>query len=93
MLEAEATDEAKLERAWRIGKEAGLRYVYCGNLPVNLHGSTHCYQCGRPVIERVGFAVKRNWLKEVCCPRCQAMIDGVWKSRYEVTIRANYEDG
>jgi pyruvate formate lyase activating enzyme len=79
MQEVEPTDLATLQRAWRIGKEAGLRYVYCGNLPGSGYEGTDCYACGRRLIERDGFAVLRNTLQKGRCPYCQTFIDGVWQ--------------
>jgi pyruvate formate lyase activating enzyme len=79
MLDVEPTDKTSLERAWRIGKEAGLRYVYCGNLPGNVHESTDCHQCGERVIRRRGFTVQTMTLQDGRCPHCRAPIDGVWE--------------
>jgi pyruvate formate lyase activating enzyme len=78
MQEVEPTDYATLQRAWQIGKEAGLRYVYCGNLPGAQHESTECYQCGKRIVERSSFSVGRIALQQGRCPDCQAPIDGVW---------------
>jgi pyruvate formate lyase activating enzyme len=78
MHQATPTDPGSLERAWQIGKEEGLRYVYCGNLPGNLHESTECYQCGKPIVERWGFNVGSISIQRGFCLHCQARIDGVW---------------
>ncbi len=78
MLEAAPTDRKTLLRAWNIGKDAGLRYVYCGNLPGTYHEHTYCYQCGTTLIERMGFLVESNWLNRGRCPTCQTVIEGVW---------------
>ena len=80
MREVEPTDLATLQRAWQIGKEAGLRYVYCGNLPSNLHESTDCYHCGKRIVEREGFSVGRITLHQGRCPDCQTPIAGVWET-------------
>jgi len=82
MLEVAPTDRETLERAWRIGKEAGLRYVYCGNLPGNIHEGTDCYQCGKRIIQRRGFTVQKMALQDGCCSYCGAPIDGVWQDYY-----------
>jgi pyruvate formate lyase activating enzyme len=78
MQEVEPTDLADLQRAWRIGQEEGLRYVYCGNLPEARHEDTVCYHCGTQVVERRGFTVRRLTLQEERCPDCHTPIDGVW---------------
>jgi pyruvate formate lyase activating enzyme len=78
MQEVEPTDLADLQRAWRIGKEEGLRYVYCGNLPEAHHEDTVCYRCGTQLVERRWFDVRRMTLQQGRCPKCDAPIDGVW---------------
>jgi pyruvate formate lyase activating enzyme len=80
MMEAEPTDRKTLLRAWEIGKAAGLRYVYCGNLPDLFREDTSCYGCGKTLIRRTGFYVESNRLEYGHCPSCQAAIDGVWNS-------------
>lgn len=79
MMDAEPTDRSALERAWRMGRETGLRYVYCGNLPGNLHENTECYNCGKTLIERWGLRVGRNVMDHGLCPYCEATVDGVWR--------------
>jgi len=53
-----ATPVATLERAYDIGRKAGLRFVYLGNVPGHTAENTVCYHCGNVVIERCGFQVK-----------------------------------
>jgi pyruvate formate lyase activating enzyme len=62
-----------------IGLEAGLRYVYTGNIPGQGGENTYCYSCGELLIERVGCTIKGFILQDGACPKCQAAIDGVWK--------------
>lgn len=81
MLEVEPTDLTDLLRAWKIGKEEGLRYVYCGNLPGSHHEDTVCYNCGAQLVERQGFTVQRIALRQGRCPDCDTPIDGVWKEQ------------
>ena len=50
-----ATPLSTLERAYGIGKEAGLRFVYLGNVPGHEHESTVCYACGKTVVHRIGY--------------------------------------
>lgn len=95
MLQGAPTDRGTLLRAWRIGKDAGLRYVYCGNLPGLAHEDTSCFRCGKTLIERVGFNVRCNRLKQGCCPYCQTSIDGAWGNkswRVATQAQANQED-
>lgn len=72
------TPSESIHRARDIGREAGLRYVYPGNLPGDEGEKTFCHQCGELLIDRFGFHVKRNSLKEGRCPSCQTEIPGVW---------------
>ena len=71
-----ATPVATLERAEQIGKAAGLHYIYVGNLPGARAESTFCYNCGRILIERVGYRIVANHIKDSCCPDCGTKIAG-----------------
>jgi pyruvate formate lyase activating enzyme len=71
-----ATPIATLERAYEIGREAGLHYVYLGNVPGAKSESTFCYKCGTVLIERVGYRVGANKVKENKCPDCGTEIAG-----------------
>lgn len=71
------TPASTIERARDIGLEAGLRYVYTGNIPGIKGESTYCYNCKKILIERWGFTVKKNIIKDSRCPYCSAPIDGV----------------
>ncbi|MGO9060263.1 MAG: hypothetical protein ACLQU2_23210 [Candidatus Binataceae bacterium] len=68
-------------RASRIGREAGLRYVYEGNVPGEGGESTYCYSCGRKLVDRYGFYVRANHIRDGRCPDCGTRIDGVGMSR------------
>jgi len=87
LSEAPATDPATLLRAWRIGKDAGLRYVYCGNIPGLAHEDTQCFRCGKIVIQRAGFYVHYNRLEHGLCPYCQTPIDGTWETNVGALIQ------
>jgi pyruvate formate lyase activating enzyme len=84
MMDVAPTDRASLLRAWQIGKDAGLRHVYCGNIPA-LHEDTVCPQCRKTLIRRAGFRVASNQLDHGRCPRCQTPICGVWNSARPVS--------
>lgn len=77
MLDRSATPLSTLHRARDIGREAGLRYVYEGNVPWAEGENTFCYHCGRLLIRRYGFSVTENVIKEGRCPYCSTVIDGV----------------
>jgi len=75
-LDSGPTPVSSLERAEQIGKAAGLRYVYLGNVPGAKSESTFCYNCGRLLIERVGYRIAANNVKNSCCPDCGTKIAG-----------------
>jgi pyruvate formate lyase activating enzyme len=79
MLDRPRTPVETLRRARQIGLEAGLRYVYTGNIPGEDGEKTFCYACGAVVIDRLGYTIRRNFLKDGTCAQCGATIDGVWK--------------
>ena len=71
------TPAATLERAWRIGRDEGLRYVYVGNLPGHDTESTRCPGCGTVVIERIGYQTRVRALRGGKCTQCGTVIAGV----------------
>jgi pyruvate formate lyase activating enzyme len=75
-LDSSATPAESLERAEQIGKEAGLHYVYLGNVPGAKSESTFCYNCGQMLIERIGYRIAANHIKDSCCPDCRVKIAG-----------------
>jgi pyruvate formate lyase activating enzyme len=79
MLDYPPTPAATLRKAREIGLNAGLRYVYIGNVPVEGGENTYCYECQELVIERSGYSIQGFNLKDGRCPKCQAKIDGVWE--------------
>jgi len=80
MTDPENTSSSSLVRAASIGMSEGLRYVYAGNLPGILGNleNTNCPSCKALLVERYGFRVLRNNLRDGCCPSCREVIPGVW---------------
>ncbi len=72
------TPAETLHRAREIGKAAGLRHVYCGNIPGRGGEDTICPGCGRKIIERIGFRVIRQEMVQGKCRFCHRAIEGVW---------------
>ena len=62
----------------RIGREAGLNYVYIGNTRSPLGSNTFCPECNALVIERNGYDTRVRGA-EGKCPKCGVQIPGVWK--------------
>lgn len=81
MQDARPTSAADLQQAADIGQEAGLRYVYAGNLPgrVGSLEDTHCPGCGLLLVKRRGYSVGQvKVTPENTCPGCGQAIAGVW---------------
>ncbi len=81
MTEPDNTDSKTLLRAAEIGREAGLRYVYAGNLPGNVgeYEDTHCPRCSYPLVKRSGYVIQKYEISgEGKCPKCGEMIAGLW---------------
>ena len=70
-----------LDRARKVAMDAGLRYVYVGNVPFHEGESTYCASCGKRVIGRVGYRVDASGLKDGTCAACGAKIPGVWSQQ------------
>lgn len=73
---AQVTPMETLNRAWRIGREAGLRFVYQGNV-AGKGNHTYCYNCDRLLIERAGFNIRMNDTQQGKCPGCGSPVAGV----------------
>lgn len=80
-MEAGHTPAETLKKAAEIGQEAGLHYVYAGNLPgkVGTYEDTFCPHCGKLLIQRRGYVIQAYHLTgEGKCPNCGNKIAGVW---------------
>jgi pyruvate formate lyase activating enzyme len=81
MSDTDNTPASTLMRAAEIGREAGLRYVYAGNLPgrVGEYEDTCCPKCNTALVRRSGFFVRENHLTaQGTCPKCGEKVAGVW---------------
>ena len=74
-----ATPPDTIREARDIGYEAGLRYVYTGNLPGDEGEKTFCHSCGNLLIDRFGFSITRFDIGKGRCNACHAEIPGVWQ--------------
>ncbi|MEK6194860.1 MAG: AmmeMemoRadiSam system radical SAM enzyme, partial [Deltaproteobacteria bacterium] len=83
-LDGDRTPADTIQRAAEIGQEAGLNYVYAGNLPgrVGSLENTYCPSCQTLLIERTGYTLKNYHItKSGTCPHCDEKIAGVWGHR------------
>ncbi|MBL7069033.1 MAG: AmmeMemoRadiSam system radical SAM enzyme [Candidatus Omnitrophica bacterium] len=74
---SEPTPLKTLKRAEAIGREAGLRYIYIGNV-LGESDNTMCYNCSALLIKRSGFAAENAGLKDSKCSKCGAVIKGLF---------------
>lgn len=66
-----------LKEARDSAREAGLRYVYIGNIRSDGE-NTYCPSCKRLLIERIGYFVKQNHIEKGACRFCSKRIAGIW---------------
>jgi len=75
------TPPKTLLRAGEIGQEAGLNFVYVGNIPgqVEVYENTNCPKCGKLLIRRYSYIIREYHItSEGTCPNCGAKISGIW---------------
>jgi pyruvate formate lyase activating enzyme len=82
MTDPDRTPATTLLRAVAIGREAGLRFVYAGNLPGQVGGAEHTYcpECAELLVERSGYTILANHLSGSRCPGCKARVPGLWET-------------
>ena len=81
MTEPANTDTRTLLRGAEIGREAGLRYVYAGNLPgrVEEYENTCCSECSKLLIRRSGYTILEYHVSGAgSCPACGTQLPGLW---------------
>ncbi len=81
MIAVDNTPVRTLLRAAEIGREAGLRYVYAGNIPgrVEEYEDTFCPGCNTPLVRRMGYSITEYRLTgRGACPKCGREIAGIW---------------
>jgi pyruvate formate lyase activating enzyme len=84
MTDTPPTSVKTLLRAAEIGQEAGLRYVYAGNIPgrVAEYESTYCPNCRTALVERSGYVIHSYRITaQGTCPKCGTVIAGVWPEK------------
>jgi len=86
MSDPENTTPEMLSRAAGIAREAGLRYVYAGNIPGRVGDleNTRCHACGVLLIERCGYLIRSYRLTPAgACPDCGTQIPGRWGAAFD----------
>jgi len=82
LTEIPSTPIATLEKACKMSYEAGLNYVYIGNVPGHSYENTYCPNCHELVVKRFSFEiVKWNITKDMRCPKCA----------YNIAIKGQFE--
>ncbi len=92
MTEPANTTPQMLMRAAEIGRSAGLRFIYAGNLPgqVGELENTYCPNCQELLIERYGYLISGYHLTtQGSCPKCGTAIPGRWAAEFQEQI-TNY---
>ena len=74
LLDTPPTAVITIEKALSIGHEEGLRYIYGGNVSGHKSESTYCPNCGRVVLERNGYTVGGNHVRDGRCVNCGEQI-------------------
>ena len=89
MTDPENTTPDMLIEAAAIGRAAGLRHVYAGNLPGQVGDleDTHCAACREPLVRRYGYYIRDYRIREDGrCPRCRAAVPGRWSRAFDGQI-------
>lgn len=73
-----------LEQARKVAMDAGLHFVYVGNLRTRDGENTtcpnpSCPERSRPLVERIGFEILENRITQGRCPACGTTVPGVWE--------------
>jgi len=71
------TDVEKLRKVRQIGLEAGLLFVYTGNVPMDEGEKTFCPQCGNLVVDRRGYTTRVLAASQGKCRHCGYQLPGV----------------
>jgi pyruvate formate lyase activating enzyme len=72
------TPQSTLENARAIARKEGIHYVYIGNIPGHEAENTYCPNCQNIAIERRGYRIIKNNIKNGKCKFCSNPIPGIW---------------
>ncbi len=76
--DSQPTPLETMKKAYSLGKKAGLKYVYFGNVSGE-SDTTVCPKCGKNVLSRRGFWLIENHISDSKCLFCGEPIAGVFK--------------
>lgn len=80
MTDRSVTSESILKQAFNLGRQAGLKYLYSGNINTNWGQDTVCPKCGTVLINRSGYQVQiTDYFIDGKCSKCNLLIKGVWQ--------------
>ncbi len=79
LLDLPATPKKTLMTAYNIAKEAGLKYVYVGNLLSGKAENTYCHKCNELLIKRHGYFIEENFISKGRCKFCMEKIQGIFE--------------
>ena len=80
------TTAGMLMDAAAVGTDAGLRYVYAGNLPgsVGPLEDTRCSSCQTTLVARLGYQIRDYRVTpDGRCPACTTPVPGRWSTRFD----------
>lgn len=79
IMDKPRTPVETLRRAREIGFDEGLKYVYQGNVPGEGGENTYCPACRELLIERQGYMIINDTIKDGRCPCCSRRVEGIWR--------------
>jgi pyruvate formate lyase activating enzyme len=80
------TPISTLEQLREIALAAGIRYVYLGNVPKHKGNNTYCHNCGKLLIQRLGYFIPTFNMAGSKCKFCDTTIPGVWEEAEETSV-------
>lgn len=78
MTDRSVTPAESLETAYKAGKDAGLRYVYIGNMPGQSKENTYCHECSTLLVKRTGYHTDYLMEENGSCPECRTSAYGIY---------------
>ncbi|MHC4442529.1 MAG: AmmeMemoRadiSam system radical SAM enzyme [Planctomycetota bacterium] len=82
------TPMSTVERCRQIALDAGIHYVYLGNVRSKHPGEdTYCHGCQDKLISRYGYRITSNKITDGKCPKCKTKIPGVWSQEQALAFK------